>query len=130
MKVPEELLYSKEHEWIRVEGKSVFIGITDFAQDHLGDIVYVEMPTIGKSFHAGDVLCVVESVKAVADVYAPVSGSILEVNGNLDTEPERLNQDPYGNFVAKMSLDDVSELAALLSPDAYRTLCQNQEKES
>jgi glycine cleavage system H protein len=130
VKVPEELLYSKEHEWIRVEGKSVFVGITDFAQDHLGDIVYVEIPAIGKSFHTGDVLCVVESVKAVADVYAPVSGSVLEVNGDLDTAPERLNQDPYGNFIAKMSLDDVSELAVLLSPEAYRAFCQDQEKES
>ncbi|MGD0275524.1 MAG: glycine cleavage system protein GcvH [Syntrophales bacterium] len=129
MKIQEGLLYSREHEWARRDGGAILVGITDFAQDHLGDIVYVEIPEIGKHVQIGDVLCVVESVKAVADIYAPVSGTVLEVNEDLDTAPERLNQDPYGNFIAKVSIEDERELSMLLSPEAYKAFCQDQGKE-
>jgi glycine cleavage system H protein len=129
VKIQEGLLYSREHEWARRDGGAILVGITDFAQDHLGDIVYVEIPEIGKHVQIGDVLCVVESVKAVADIYAPVSGTVLEVNEDLDTAPERLNQDPYGNFIAKVSIEDERELSMLLSPEAYKAFCQDQGKE-
>lgn len=119
---PEDLLYTKEHEWIRVEGDTATIGITFHAQDALGDIVYVELPKVGSTITAGKSLGSVESVKAVSDIYAPASGEVLEVNGELASKPERLNEDPHGAaWLAKVRLSNPAELTGLLSASAYQT---------
>lgn len=118
---PEDLLYTKEHEWIRVEGDTATIGITHHAQDALGDIVYVELPKVGSTITAGKSLGSVESVKAVSDIYAPASGEVLEVNGDLTSKPEKLNEDPHGAaWLAKVRLSNPGELSSLLSASAYQ----------
>ncbi|MGB9793210.1 MAG: glycine cleavage system protein GcvH, partial [Thermacetogeniaceae bacterium] len=96
MEIKESLYYSEDHEWVRVEGDLAYIGITDYAQEHLGDIVFVELPEIGSEYAAGDTIGVIESVKAVADMHTPVSGTITEVNEALEDAPDSLNKDPYG----------------------------------
>lgn len=119
---PEDLLYTKEHEWIRVEGDTATIGITHHAQDALGDIVYVELPKVGSAITAGKSLGSVESVKAVSDIYAPASGEVLEVNAELTSKPERLNEDPHGTaWLAKVRLSNPAELANLLNAQAYQS---------
>jgi glycine cleavage system H protein len=123
MNIPEELRYSSDHEWARSEGANVRIGITDFAQDNLGDVVFVQLPDVGNTVEANSSCSEVESTKSVSDIYAPVSGTIIEVNGELEGTPELLNRDPYGEgwmFVIEMS--DPSELDRLLDADAYRAL--------
>ena len=118
---PEDLLYTKEHEWIRVEGDTATIGITFHAQDALGDIVYVELPKVGSAITAGKSLGSVESVKAVSDIYAPASGEVLAVNGELTSKPEKLNEDPHGAaWLAKVRLSNPAELASLLNAQAYQ----------
>ena len=97
MSVPEELQYTRSHEWVRREGETATVGITDHAQDELGDVVFVELPEVGAAFDAGDSFGAVESVKAVSDLYAPVGGEVLEVNGALEDAPEKINEDPYGD---------------------------------
>jgi glycine cleavage system H protein len=120
MKVPEGLLYNKEHEWIRVEDGKGTIGITDYAQDQLGDLVFVELPQIGDSFEAESELASLESVKAVSEVYCPVSGEILEVNEQLLDAPELINDAPYTDgWIVVISIGDTSQLDALLSAEAY-----------
>lgn len=120
MEYPEDLKYSKEHEWVLVEGNVATIGITDFAQDQLGDIVFVEMPAIGDKVSKEDAFGVVESVKAVSDVYAPVSGAVLEVNDDLPDNPEMLNEDPYGDgWMIKIEMNDPDELKDLMSAAEY-----------
>jgi len=121
MDFPEHLRYSAEHEWAMVDGERARVGITDFAQDALGDVVYVQLPEIGSTVAADATCAEVESTKSVSDVYSPVSGRIVEVNTALDATPELLNQDPYGDgwiFVVEMS--DRSELDALMDAAAYR----------
>ncbi len=121
MNIPERLFYTKEHEWISVEDEVGTVGITDHAQTELGDVVYVELPESGSRFSAGEALGSVESVKAVSEVYSPISGSIVEVNSMLVDSPETLNQDPYGKgWVVRMHLDDTTELHNLMSPEDYR----------
>ncbi len=118
---PEDLLYTKEHEWIRVEGDTATIGITFHAQEALGDIVYVELPKVGSTITAGKSLGSVESVKAVSDIYAPASGEVLEVNGELTSNPEKLNEDPHNAaWLAKVRLSNPAELTSLLSAQAYQ----------
>ena len=124
---PEDLLYTKEHEWIRVEGDTATIGITHHAQDALGDIVYVELPKVGAAITAGKSLGSVESVKAVSDIYAPASGEVLEVNGELTAKPEKLNEDPHGAaWLAKVRLSNPGELTSLLSAQAYQNYLKEE----
>jgi len=122
MKVLEGLKYSKEHEWVKVfeEGK-VLVGITDFAQDELGDIVFVNLPAVGQEIKVGETLASLESVKSASDVYSPVSGKVTEVNEKLKNSPELINEDPYGEgWIAIIELDDVSVLDALMSAEEYK----------
>ncbi|MBM3774903.1 MAG: glycine cleavage system protein GcvH [Acidobacteria bacterium] len=119
MSYPDDLRYTKEHEWIRVEGDAGVIGITDHAQKELGDIVYVDLPKTGAKVEQGKSLGSVESVKAVSDIYAPVSGQVLEVNQGLTDAPERLNQDPYGAWLVKIRLDAPEQVWQLLSAAEY-----------
>lgn len=122
-----DLLYTREHEWLRKEGDTVFIGITDYAQRALGDIVFVELPAEGSSLSAGDVLGVVESVKAASDIYAPVTGTVVRVNDTLEEEPGVINSDPYGSWIAEIRPDDLGDLDGLMNADEYRTFCEREE---
>jgi glycine cleavage system H protein len=123
MEIPEELRYSADHEWARVEGGQVRIGITDFAQEALGDVVFVELPTVGSELARGATLGEVESTKSVSEVYAPVSGRVAEVNDALGETPERLNEDPYGEgWICVIEAADSAELDSLLDAAAYREL--------
>jgi glycine cleavage system H protein len=120
MVYPDDLSYSKEHEWVRQEGTRATIGITSFAADELGDIVFVELPAVGASLSQFATFGVVESVKAVSDLYAPVSGEVVEINDALRDAPELLNSDPFGEgWIAKVELADRTELEGLLDADAY-----------
>lgn len=124
MKVPKELLYSKDHEWVKVDGNKAYIGITDYAQSSLGDIVFVELPAEGDDFSAHDTFGVVESVKAASDLYAPVSGTVVEINTALQDNPELLNADAYANWIIALELKDPEELKALLSAEAYADMLE------
>lgn len=116
-----ETRYTKEHEWVRVEGDTATIGITDYAQEQLGDVVYVELPEIGKIFSQGDEAAVVESVKAASEVYAPVSGEVVEVNEALQDAPGAVNEDAMGKgWFVKLKLSDPNEVAALMTEDEYK----------
>ncbi len=120
MSYPDDLRYSKEHEWVRVDGDRATIGITSFAADELGDIVFVELPEIGTALTQFGTFGVVESVKAVSDLYAPVSGEVVEVNDALRDSPELLNSDPFGEgWIARLTLADAAELDGLLDAEAY-----------
>ena len=121
MSYPEELLYTEEHEWLRVEGDVATVGITWHAQDALGDIVFAELPEVGSSLSAGEAAGELESVKAVSDVYSPIAGEILEVNEGLDGGEDALNSDPYGTgWMFKMRVADAAELEGLMSASAYK----------
>ncbi|MBL4752284.1 MAG: glycine cleavage system protein GcvH [Flavobacteriales bacterium] len=121
MNIPDKLLYTKDHEWVRIEGDIAFIGITDFAQGELGDIVYVEVETVGDTLEIEEVFGSVEAVKTVSDLFMPVGGDVLEVNEALESAPESLNADPYGDgWILKIRVTDISELEGLLSADAYK----------
>lgn len=123
MTFPDNLKYTKDHEWIRVEGNLAYVGITDFAQGELGDIVYVEIETMGESLNKEEVFGTVEAVKTVSDLFMPVSGRILEVNPKLTTNPEGVNKDPYGEgWMIKVEMKDASELNGLLSAADYKAL--------
>ena len=123
MNYPDNLRYTKEHEWIRMEGDEAVIGITDFAQRELGDIVYVEVETIGKELNAGDVFGTVEAVKTVSDLFLPVAGSITELNPNLAGSPELVNTDPYGEgWMVRMKLSNPSDVDGLMDAAAYEQL--------
>lgn len=123
MKFPANLRYTKDHEWISLEGNVATIGITDFAQGELGDIVYVEVETIGKAMEAGAVFGTVEAVKTVSDLFLPVSGTITELNANLANSPESVNNDPYGaGWMIKMTVDNTADVEALLDAAAYEAI--------
>jgi glycine cleavage system H protein len=123
MQVPDTFQYSADHEWVAVNGDTVRIGITDYAQDALGDVVYVQAPNVGDVVKAGGSLGEVESTKSVSDVYSPVSGTVVSVNTALADAPESLNSDPYGaGWICEIAMSNPSELQSLLSPDAYRSL--------
>jgi glycine cleavage system H protein len=125
MNVPDDLRYSSDHEWVRLEGGTARIGITDYAQDALGDVVYVDLPELGAKVEAGASVGEVESTKSVSDIYLPVSGTIAEVNAELADAPERLNEDPYGEgWICVIELDDPSEVDGLLDAAAYRALIE------
>ena len=121
MNVPAELKYTKEHEWIRVEGEEAYVGITDYAQSQLGDIVFVEVDTEGDNLEAGDTFGSIEAVKTVSDLYMPVSGEVLEFNSELEDQPDLVNKDPYGKgWIIKVKIEDEAQLDGLLSADAYK----------
>jgi glycine cleavage system H protein len=123
MDVPEDLRYTSDHEWVKVEGTRARIGITEYAQDALGDIVFVQIPEIGTAVEKGSTVSEVESTKSVSDIYAPVSGSIAEVNGDLAEAPERLNEDPYGEgWICVIEMSEPSELDGALDAEGYRGL--------
>jgi len=127
MNYPEQLRYSAEHEWVAVDGNRARVGITDFAQDALGDVVYVQLPEVGATVAASASCCEVESTKSVSDVYAPVSGAVAEVNESLGEAPERLNQDPYGDgWIFAVDMSDPSELDRLMDAAAYRQLVEEE----
>jgi glycine cleavage system H protein len=120
MEFPEDLKFSKEHEWVLVEGGVATVGITDYAQDQLGDIVFVELPAVGDKVSKEDAFGVVESVKAVSDIYAPVSGKVVEVNDDLPENPEMLNEDPYGDgWIIKIEMSDPEEIQDLMTSAEY-----------
>jgi glycine cleavage system H protein len=123
MILPEDLRYTKEHEWIRVEGSTAYVGITDFAQKELGDIVYVEIDTKGQEIQAGEIFGTVEAVKTVSDLFIPITGTVLEVNDLLNANPELVNTDPYGKgWMIKMSITDTQQLESLLSANTYSAM--------
>lgn len=125
MNVPDELRYTTGHEWVRTDGDRARIGITDYAQDALGDIVFVQVPEVGASVQAGAGISEVESTKSVSDIYAPVTGTIVEVNPDLDANPERINADPYGEgWICTIQVGDPASLEGLLDAEAYRKLIE------
>jgi len=130
MEFPEDLKYTREHEWVSVEGKVATIGITDHAQHQLGDVVFVELPAVGDRLEKSDAFGVVESTKAVSDIYAPVSGEVVEVNDDLPDNPELINEDPYGDgWIVKVTLGDPTDLDDLLSADEYRAYVEESAAE-
>ncbi|HEX2742081.1 MAG TPA: glycine cleavage system protein GcvH [Rubrobacter sp.] len=124
MSVPEDLQYTKSHEWVRTEDDTATIGITDHAQEELGDVVFVELPSEGDTFEAGEAFGSVESVKAVSDLYAPVGGEVVEVNSALEDAPEKINEDPYGEgWIVKLRTSDEADL---LSPEEYERVVEEE----
>ena len=124
MNIPEDLHYTKSHEWVRIEGDTATIGITDHAQDELGDIVFVELPEEGDTFDAGESFGTVESVKAVSDLYTPVGGEVVEINSSLEDAPENINEDPYGEgWIVKLRTTDEPDL---LSPEEYEAVVEEE----
>lgn len=127
---PAEFRYTKDHEWVQVSGATGTIGITDYAQHALGDVVFVELPKVGATIKSGDVLGTVESVKAVSEVFSPVSGEVAEVNSELSTAPEKINQDPHRSaWLVKIKLSDTSETAKLMDAKTYTEYVAEKEKE-
>jgi len=123
MNIPSNLKYTKDHEWVKIDGDIATIGITDFAQGELGDIVYVEVETLDETLSAEEVFGTVEAVKTVSDLFMPLSGEIIEFNDSLESEPEKVNSDPYGDgWMIKVKISDTSELDNLLDADAYQEL--------
>jgi glycine cleavage system H protein len=121
--IPGNLKYTKEHEWALVEGTTVTVGITDFAQSALGDIVFLEVPEVGTSLKSGSTFGVVESIKSVSDLYAPVTGEVIAKNTELEGSPEKLNEDAYGSWLIKVKIKDTSELNNLLTAEQYQEFC-------
>ena len=123
MNIPAELKYTKDHEWVKIEGDQITVGITDFAQSELGDIVYVEVETLDETLEADEVFGTVEAVKTVSDLFLPVSGEIVAFNDTLEDEPEKVNTDPYGDgWMVKVKVSDASQLDKLLSAEDYKAL--------
>ncbi len=123
MNIPAELKYTKDHEWVKIEGDTATVGITDFAQKELGDIVYVEVETLDQTLAKDEVFGTVEAVKTVSDLFLPLSGEIVEFNDSLETNPEKVNSDPYGEgWMVKVKISDPSEVANLLSSEQYKEL--------
>ena len=122
MNFPDNIRYTSEHEWIRVEGDEAYVGITDYAQSELGEIVFIDVPTLGETVGQGEVFGSIEAVKTVSDLNMPVSGEVLEINGALDAQPELVNNDPYGEgWIIRISVKDASELDNLMDAAAYQT---------
>ena len=130
MEFPEDLKYTREHEWVSIDGTVATIGITDHAQEQLGDVVFVELPTVGDRVEKADAFGVVESTKAVSDVYAPLSGEVSEVNDDLPDNPELINEDPYGDgWMVKITLGDKADLEDLMTADEYRKFIEDSATE-
>lgn len=130
MEFPEDLKYTREHEWVSIEGSVATIGITDHAQEQLGDVVFVELPGVGDRIEKADAFGVVESTKAVSDVYAPLSGEVTEVNDDLPDNPELINEDPYGDgWMVKVAIGDKADLDELMTADEYRKFIEESATE-
>jgi glycine cleavage system H protein len=128
--IPDELRYTREDEWIRVEGDRVTVGVSDYAQQQLGDVVYVQLPEVGAAVEKGEPFGTIESVKAVSDLYAPVTGEVVEVNGDLAEHPEHVNEDCYGDgWMIAIQMSDPSEVDSHLAPDAYRRHVEDRSPE-
>ncbi|MFO8239827.1 MAG: glycine cleavage system protein GcvH [Dissulfuribacterales bacterium] len=126
MNIPESLRYSKEHEWVKIEGDIVTVGITDFAQGELGDIVFVEVETVGENLNKGEVFGTIEAVKTVSDLFLPVAGEIIELNEKIEEEPELINSDPYGNgWIVKVKVSDSKQLEDLMDSTSYEKMIQS-----
>ena len=125
-KTVEGLYYSESHEWVKVDGNVAIVGITDFAQHEMGDLSYVDMPEVDDELEAGDEFGAVESVKAASDLYSPVSGTVIEINEELEDAPELLNEDAFANWIMKMEMKDPSELEKLMDAAAYEAMCANE----
>ncbi|MEE0235464.1 MAG: glycine cleavage system protein GcvH [Bacteroidales bacterium] len=125
-KTLEGLYYSESHEWVKVEGNVAIIGITDFAQHAMGDLSYVDMPEVDDELEKGEEFGAVESVKAASDLYSPVSGTVIEINEELEDAPELLNQDAFANWIVKVEMSDPSELETLMDAAAYEAMCANE----
>ena len=125
-KTVEGLYYSESHEWVKVEGNVAIIGITDFAQHAMGDLSYVDMPEVDDEIEAGEEFGAVESVKAASDLYSPVTGTVVEINEELEDSPELLNQDAFANWIIKVEMSDPSELESLMDAAAYEAMCANE----
>jgi glycine cleavage system H protein len=127
LKIPSDLKFTKNDEWLRIEGDSATIGISDYAQDQLNDIVYVEFPDVGATFAQGAAFGVVESVKAASDIFMPVGGTVTEVNKTLEDTPETINSDPYGKgWLVKIKIANAAEASSLMDADAYKTYCESR----
>jgi len=123
MNIPQELKYTKDHEWVKIDGNIATIGVTDFAQGELGDIVYVEVETVGETMEREEVFGTVEAVKTVSDLFLPLAGEIIEFNDSLEDTPEKVNTDPYGDgWMVKIKMSDEDEIAGLMSPEEYKDL--------
>ncbi|MDD3074437.1 MAG: glycine cleavage system protein GcvH [Eubacteriales bacterium] len=128
MKIPQDLKYTRDHEWVKIEGNLVKVGITDFAQHELGDIVFVELPELEEEFAEGDAFAVLESVKAAADVYAPLAGVVVEINEELEDDPSLVNSDPYGNgWLAVFELAEDEEISGLMDAAEYQQFAAEEE---
>ena len=128
MRIADELKYSEDHEWVRAHDGKAYIGITDYAQHNLGEAVFVELPEIGTRIGKGDVIGVVESVKAASDVYSPISGTVKEINDTLEDDPGAINTDPYENWIAVLEIGDMSELDGLMDANGYKEFCAQQDQ--
>ena len=123
MNIPQELKYTKDHEWVKIDGDVATVGVTDFAQGELGDIVYVEVETVGETLEQEEVFGTVEAVKTVSDLFLPLSGEVIEFNNSLEDAPEKVNSDPYGDgWMVKIKISDESEISGLMSPEDYKEL--------
>jgi glycine cleavage system H protein len=127
MKTLSELFYSKDHEWVKVEGDKAYVGISDYAQHSLGDIVFVELPEIDAEITCGDVFGVIESVKAASDMYTPLSGKVLEINESLIDNPELVNEDPYESWMLQIEITNKEELTELMNDEQYNEYCSKEE---
>src|SRR5690606_10294628 len=123
-KIPDQLLYTEDHEWVSVEGDIATIGITDFAQSSLGDIVFVELPEVGSNIESGSSFGVVESIKSVSDLYTPLSGEVIDRNEDVEATPEQINSDVYGSWLIKLRVSNSKELETLLKPSEYKAFCE------
>ncbi|SDY78859.1 glycine cleavage system protein GcvH [Tindallia californiensis] len=126
MREMEKLLFTSEHEWVDVQGDEMYMGITDFASKALGDIVFVELPEVDETYVKGDAFGVIESVKAAADMYIPVDGTVLEINTELEDDPGQINQDPLANWFVKIKISDKSQLDELMKPEDYQRFCEEE----
>lgn len=127
MNIPDDRKYQKTHEWVTVDGGIATVGISDYAQDSLGDIVFIELPEAGKKLGVGDEITTIESVKAASPIYSPVSGTIEEVNGDLEESPEKINQDPYNTFIVKITMEGELDEASLLDAAGYQKVVEEEE---
>ncbi|MCK9222908.1 MAG: glycine cleavage system protein GcvH [Limnochordia bacterium] len=128
MSNPKNLLYTETHEWVKQDGNVAYVGITDYAQDSLGDVVFVELPEKGADIEAGDTLGSIESVKAVSDIYSPVSGTVVEINAELEEAPELLNAAPWDTWIFAVEISNTDELAELLNASEYKAFCEDGEE--
>ena len=127
MKVVKGLHYTKEHEWVKVEGETALVGISDYAQHHLGDIVYVELPEVGDEFEKEEAFAAIESVKAASDIYLPIGGKVIEINEELEDEPALLNTDAFENWLVKIEIADAAELEELMTSEDYEKFLAEEE---